>query len=123
MLWDPTLWLGRRICHVSDEALQALTRHDWPGNIRELENCIERAAALARTDTITLDDLPESIRSATIVSWSEKKGEHLLIEEALRRFTGDKTRAAPYPGWHRRKLNRDVTENNVELGVRRRNKA
>jgi len=76
-----------------------LSRYGWPGNIRELENCIERAMALARGGTITLGDLPDAIRSTAIPGWSERRGEHRLIEEALFRFAGDKSRAAEYIGW------------------------
>ena len=70
-----------------------------------------------------MDDLPESIRSAAIVSWSEKKGEHRLIEEALRRFAGDKTRAADYIGWNRQKLYRKMAQYNIPVDFGRRNTA
>jgi DNA-binding NtrC family response regulator len=43
----------------SDEALAALERYRWPGNIRELQNVVERACALAEGETIELSDLPE----------------------------------------------------------------
>lgn len=43
----------RRVNKISDEALKLLTGYDWPGNIRELENVIERAAILAPKDVIT----------------------------------------------------------------------
>jgi DNA-binding NtrC family response regulator len=46
---------------VHPDALEALFRHDWPGNVRELINVVERAMLLARTDQITLGDLPEEI--------------------------------------------------------------
>ena len=39
-------------------------RYDWPGNVRELANVLERAQILAEGDTITLDDLPETVVAA-----------------------------------------------------------
>ena len=42
------------------DALALMRRHAWPGNVRELVNVVERAVVLARTDTITPADLPES---------------------------------------------------------------
>jgi Nif-specific regulatory protein len=114
---------NHRVTRISDEALQALSRYDWPGNIRELENCIERAVALAQEETIHLKDLPDSVRSACIVGWSEKKGEHRLIEEALLRFSGDKSRAADYIGWNRQKLYRKMEQYNIPIDFGRRNTA
>jgi DNA-binding NtrC family response regulator len=42
--------------------MDALFTYDWPGNVRELERLIERAVALAETDTIELEDLPAPVR-------------------------------------------------------------
>ena len=112
-----------QVNRISDEAVHALCRYNWPGNIRELENCIERAVTLAQEETIHLKDLPDSIRSAHLVSWSGKKGEHRLIEEALARFAGDKSRAAEYIGWNRQKLYRKMTQYNIPRDFGRRNTA
>ena len=114
---------GHCVNCMSDEAVKALTRYHWPGNIRELENCIERAVALAREETIHLKDLPDAIRSASVVGWTEKKGEHRLIEEALARFAGDKTRPAESIGWNRQKLYRKMEQYNIPRDFGRRNTA
>jgi transcriptional regulator with GAF, ATPase, and Fis domain len=53
---------GRRISGISPEAEAYLMHYDWPGNIRELENALERAVVLGSSDIIQLEDLPESIR-------------------------------------------------------------
>ena len=45
--------------------MDALQRYNWPGNIRELENVLERAVLLSKTDYITLEDLPVNITSHT----------------------------------------------------------
>ena len=52
----------KQIRQIDPDALAALERHSWPGNIRELENVIERAVVLADSDTITLTDLPSELR-------------------------------------------------------------
>jgi two-component system, NtrC family, response regulator PilR len=54
--------MGKAIGGVSREALDVMQRYDWPGNIRELENTIERAVALETTPTILLESLPRSVR-------------------------------------------------------------
>lgn len=48
---------------LSNEAVQALAQYKWPGNIRELENTIERIVILSHNDEIGVDDLPAEIRS------------------------------------------------------------
>ncbi|PID59135.1 Fis family transcriptional regulator [candidate division KSB3 bacterium] len=54
--------IGRHFTHVTDEALGKLLSYAWPGNIRELENVIERAVALEAEPAIDLAGLPENIR-------------------------------------------------------------
>jgi transcriptional regulator with PAS, ATPase and Fis domain len=47
-----------RLLHVSTDAMKTMLEYDWPGNIRELENCVERAVALGADDVLDVDDLP-----------------------------------------------------------------
>ncbi len=54
-----------RVEGVSDSALKLLQAYDWPGNIRELENVIERAAGMASTTLLFPEDLPVELRGAT----------------------------------------------------------
>jgi len=54
--------LGRGIPHISDRALEALEEYHYPGNIRELENFIQRAMVLNDRDTIDIGDLPEHLK-------------------------------------------------------------
>jgi transcriptional regulator with GAF, ATPase, and Fis domain len=54
--------IGRSVGHIDDDAVEALIAHDWPGNIRELENVIERSVVLSEGPALTLDDLPMEIR-------------------------------------------------------------
>ena len=53
--------LGRQFTGFSSEAIDALRRYSYPGNVRELSNIIERAAVLSRTQTIGLEDLPSHV--------------------------------------------------------------
>ncbi len=53
--------LGKEIHGISDEAIRILLDHPWPGNIRQLENMIERACVLAREPLILETDLPETL--------------------------------------------------------------
>ena len=53
----------RQLLGFDPDALSALERHDWPGNVRELRNAVERAAVIARGETISLADLPETVRA------------------------------------------------------------
>ncbi len=53
--------LNKKIKGITEPALKALMRYEWPGNIRELINVIERAAILCQGDMVKLEDLPEGI--------------------------------------------------------------
>ncbi len=73
---------GKNIKAVTPEAMDYLLAHPWPGNIRELENAIERAVVFARSSGITPEDLPPQIRgSARPVV--ELQGEILPLKQAL----------------------------------------
>ncbi len=54
--------MGKTVSGVSQEALHLMQQYDWPGNIRELENTIERAVALESTPTVLPDSLPPAVR-------------------------------------------------------------
>jgi DNA-binding NtrC family response regulator len=55
---------GKAPLVIDDDALAALKAFDWPGNIRQLENAIERTVVLVEGSTIRLADLPEDVRAA-----------------------------------------------------------
>ncbi|HEV8340314.1 MAG TPA: sigma-54 dependent transcriptional regulator [bacterium] len=96
----------------STGALELLGGYEWPGNIRELENVVQRAVALSESERIDSEELPDRIRHLMITeeardySGAGKGGEQLMIEKALHNFEGDKTHAARYIGWSRPKLYR-----------------
>ena len=54
--------VGKPVSRIEDAAVEALMAHDWPGNIRELENVIERAVVLSDGPSLTFEDLPIEVR-------------------------------------------------------------
>lgn len=54
--------MGKTISGVTDEAMTVLMEYQWPGNIRQLENVLERAVILAKHARLDVDDLPEELR-------------------------------------------------------------
>jgi two-component system NtrC family response regulator len=103
---------GKKIRGFTPEAREALLRYDYPGNIRELENIIERASVITRNDVIGRADLPISIQEPeaednsnnTNLSVVVERLERRLIKEALARSGGVQTRAAEHLGITERNL-------------------
>ena len=54
---------GKSVENIQDKARARLYAYDWPGNIRELRNCIESAVVMCQSNNITVDDLPPAFRS------------------------------------------------------------
>ena len=67
---------------ISQEALDLLTAHDWPGNQRELKNLMERLTIMSETDTIEAEDIPEPYNTA-YQETSPAEREHLFSMESL----------------------------------------
>jgi two-component system response regulator HydG len=59
---------ARPVHGIAPAALQALQAHGWPGNVRELRNVLERAVALCPGTEIQLTDLPEAVRSSSLLA-------------------------------------------------------
>lgn len=92
---------GRQIIGVSDQSMARLLKHDYPGNIRELENIIEQAFVLCPGEIIEVRHLPPELRSSGPSSLDDCGGpislkamERMLIIEALRRYKGNRKQAA-----------------------------
>ncbi len=58
--------LGKQVEGLTDEAFHRLETYDWPGNIRELENVVERAVLFSEGKLVTIDELPNALRERTL---------------------------------------------------------
>ena len=93
---------GKKLAGPTDETLERLVQYHWPGNIRELENCIERAVVVSRSPMLSLADFPQKIFAKP--SASDDGGIHLgltvhemerrLIMKTLEGCNGNRTEAA-----------------------------
>jgi transcriptional regulator with PAS, ATPase and Fis domain len=113
----------RSVTGIDAEALGTLQRHAWPGNIRELENLIERLVIMKGSGTLTFNDLPPNLRMARDTGTHRRPGslpelpprgtdlrsmleavEDQMIAEALERTGGNKNKAAELLGLNRTTL-------------------
>ena len=102
---------GKTIRGFTREAREVLLRYDYPGNVRELENLIERAVVLTRDDVIDRSDLPLTVDASekpddkeTSLTAAVEGLERRMIKEALARAGGIQTRAAELLGLTERAL-------------------
>jgi DNA-binding NtrC family response regulator len=115
-----TRQIGPRRLHVDPAAMQALVRYEWPGNVRELANVLERAQILAEGDTITHDDLPDSLVVADAPESPHNDPGHLReverrhVLDVLRQHKGNKVHAARALGISRRALYRLLNKFHLE---------
>jgi len=122
----------RRVTGITPAALACLSKYDWPGNIRELENAIERAVVLGSTDQILLEDLPDAVveagaQSTAAVPASTSSQFHDVITQAkkdliIRVFEkagGNYTTAAQLLGLHPNYLHRLIRNLNLKASLRK----
>lgn len=99
----------------SDEVMEQMTNYRWPGNIRELKNCVERMAVLCPDECIDVDYLPTQITKAAISAYSTveeqynlheiiDKVEYDTIKTVLAMVHGNKSRATEILGISKRNL-------------------
>ncbi len=107
----------RPVTGLSPETIALLTRYSWPGNVRELEHVIERAIALTPNPIITPEDVPETIRTATVQDSARIRGwdtledlEKKYILRVLEAHHQDHGQAAEILGVHRKTLLRKLRQ-------------
>jgi len=108
--------MGKRVAKISEEAMRQLQAFDWPGNVRQLENVIERAVAFETTEAVMPERLPEAVRRPGRAEVLPAIGdgfsldayllsvEARLLAEALERGGGDRAVAARLLGVSSRSL-------------------
>ncbi|MCZ6635022.1 MAG: sigma-54 dependent transcriptional regulator, partial [bacterium] len=122
----------KEIRGISADAMALLSRHAWPGNIRELMHAIERAVALASSDEIQPEDLPETLVQGENVSldmvradlpFKEAKDavienfERAYIQTLLKSYEGNISEAARQSGIDRRSLHRLLIKHGIEASA------
>lgn len=117
---------GKKVDHITPEAMRLLEEHPWPGNVRELCNVVERAVLLTESDQIDVDALPPEVRTRT--PESEHAGaftlgpsgvdmeelERELLMEALRVAEGNRTEAGRLLGLSRHQIRNRLKKYGVE---------
>jgi two-component system response regulator AtoC len=98
----------KKVENIDNEFIEALSQYEWPGNVRELRNVINRAFIMARTNTLTVECLPEKFlgarrrKSRTSVTLPlgapMEEIERIVIEETLNMTDGDRRKTADILG-------------------------
>ncbi len=78
--------MGKSVRRISDAALEILKSYDFPGNVRELENIIERGVAICQGDTLEVGHLPDDLRDLTIKAFRRRDGHIASLEEQEREY-------------------------------------
>ncbi|MBF0464534.1 MAG: sigma-54-dependent Fis family transcriptional regulator [Nitrospirae bacterium] len=116
---------NKSVIEITTDAMNALLGYDFPGNIRELENFIEYAVAVAIGDKITINDLPPIIRK-THISQNHTEGlkplksameeyERSLLVNALAAACGNISKAARLLNIHRQRLQLKIKEHSIDI--------
>jgi Nif-specific regulatory protein len=116
-----------RVKSLGPNTKLCLANYDWPGNVRELENAIERALVLGSTDTILVEDLPDSISEvatpagvpATKYAGAMKDTKKQVILQALQEANGSYIDAAKSLGLHPNSLLRLIRRLDLKLDAKR----
>ena len=114
--------MNKEVKEISPKVIEILTNYDFPGNVRELENIIERGVALASGDTLEPEHLPEDLRRLEIHTFRKKGNRYPTLEEQeksyiqwiLKEVGGNKSLAANILGIDRVSLWRKLKRYNLD---------
>ena len=111
----------KNIKGFDNRAKSIMLKYTWPGNIRELKNCVESAVVMCTGDEIKVDDLPNSVREvgeetsiSVPIGITMAEAEKIIIQENLAMNNGNKTKTADILGIGRKTLHRKLEEYNIE---------
>lgn len=112
----------KEITGIDSKAKAALLKYDWPGNIRQLQNCIESSVVMSNGKQIKLEDLPLSVSEYTgqesisiPIGISLEDAEKIIIMQNLSANKGNKSKTADVLGIGRKTLHRKLNEYGLEL--------
>ena len=115
---------GKTIKGISPQAKSAIYNYNWPGNIRELRNCIESAVVLCGSDEIQLEDLPPAVskagtEKAIIVpaNLTLDEAEKIIILQTLAANKNNKSKTAELLGIGRKTLHRKLEEYGIGISA------
>lgn len=119
---------GKPLLSLAPELMRCFLNYHWPGNIRQLENLLERLVLLSRNDEVTSADLPENLRDRPPMGEPSKipvetEGmslsavERELIVQALRKFNWNQTQAARHLDISRKTLMYRIAKYGIEKSV------
>jgi transcriptional regulator with PAS, ATPase and Fis domain len=110
---------GTRPKTVGRDALAALVEYAWPGNVRELENVVERILVKARTDLVTLDDLPREVRQRGVSLQPKRERRRTVADDLYSRLRHDNESfwTVVYPLYMQREITRDHVRDVVRKGL------
>ena len=96
---------------ISKMALDALCEYAWPGNVRQVENVVERLVVTGRREVVLLEDLPQEIRSPLGGSRQGRERRRTVADELFKKLTEERESfwSAVYPLY----MNREITRANV----------
>jgi DNA-binding NtrC family response regulator len=108
---------GKTLEGIDEKARSCLYVYDWPGNIRELRNCMESAVVMSKGPVITEGDLPPTLRTKNDEGWIRiplgstlEEGERIILRDTLSAQKGNKSRTAELLGIGRKTLHRKLAE-------------
>ncbi|MFQ5628084.1 MAG: sigma 54-interacting transcriptional regulator [bacterium] len=107
---------GREIAGFAQEALDSMLENDWPGNVREMENTIERAVLLSKSEYLTPEDLRlQRVENTESTSMKLRDFERRFVEKILHQYDGNVTETAKALGVSRRWLHYRMKEWQIEV--------
>ncbi|HHW20090.1 MAG TPA: sigma-54 dependent transcriptional regulator [Thermodesulfovibrio thiophilus] len=78
--------MKKNVTKISEEVLNILLNYKYPGNVRELENLIERAVVLCSSSQIAIEHLPDDLKELKIKVFTKKEGKFMTLEEVEREY-------------------------------------
>jgi DNA-binding NtrC family response regulator len=105
----------KKILSVSDDVMRIFRDYDWPGNVRQLRNIIERAVVCAKGNEITLEDIPQELfyvdrDNSVSPAGTLRETEFSAVKEAMQKCDGNKSKASKMLGISRKSLYKRLKE-------------